>query len=570
MERKIGIYKITNPKNKIYVGQSLNVFDRWETYKRLNCKGQTKLYNSLKKYGFENHKFEILEECPIEFLDDLEHKHKQQIIKEVGWNNTLFLMLMDGKGGKKNPSTKTKMNISSTKIHIPIKAYTITGNYIGEYNSASEIKKIFFPEKNINTGEILNVCRRKKQSTVKGYIFQFSNDNKIEDVLNSLKNNVRIKQKTITQYDLNDNFIKEFQNSYQIEKYYKEHNVRMNSTDIRACCNGKQKTAFGYKWKYNNSLLDNHIEDNIDDIKERTEEYNLVKEEFLQEKILKQNVKNKIYSFIKEYYNNKLELNYNKEIDIFVPEFNFGINVYDLKKISHENSKILKKLYTKYQKQNIKLIQIYSDEIINKWDIIKSRLKNELNITSNKIYARKCVVKEVNVKEKNQFLNNNHIQGEDKSKIKLGLYYNNELVSVMTFRYPRSGIGKTKNILPNTYELIRFCNKINTNVVGAASKLIKYFIKNYNPTNIFSFADNRWSSPLKNVYLTCGFIQTNVSNHGYFYTKDYTKRLHRSNFTKTKLKQQGYNIENTEYDIMKSIGFYRIYDCGTTRYEITL
>ena len=50
------------------------------------------------------------------------------------------------------------------------------------------------------------------------------------------------------------------------------------------------------------------------------------------------------------------------------------------------------------------------------------------------------------------------------------------------------GNGKTK------YELIRFCNKINTNVIGGASKLFKYFIKNYNPNEIISYADKRWSN----------------------------------------------------------------------------
>ena len=103
------------------------------------------------------------------------------------------------------------------------------------------------------------------------------------------------------------------------------------------------------------------------------------------------------------------------------------------------------------------------------------------------------------------FLNNNHIQGNDKSQIYLGLYYNEELISVMTFGSPRIAMGnKNKNYNKNSYELIRFCNKLNTNVVGGASKLLKYFIKNYKPEHIFSFADLRWSNPNQNLYINIG------------------------------------------------------------------
>lgn len=68
----IGIYKITSPSGKIYIGQAINILKRWKQYGKLNCKNQPKLYNSLKKYGFDVHVFEIIEECPIERLDELE------------------------------------------------------------------------------------------------------------------------------------------------------------------------------------------------------------------------------------------------------------------------------------------------------------------------------------------------------------------------------------------------------------------------------------------------------------------------------------------------------------------
>ena len=69
----IGIYKIINPKGKIYIGQSTNIEKRFKYYKRLQCKGQQKLYNSLSKYGPENHIFEIIEECIICIINEREN-----------------------------------------------------------------------------------------------------------------------------------------------------------------------------------------------------------------------------------------------------------------------------------------------------------------------------------------------------------------------------------------------------------------------------------------------------------------------------------------------------------------
>lgn len=65
---KCGIYKIISPSGKIYIGQSSNIDGRWEQYEKYPSSyiGQTRLYNSIKKYGYENHKLEIVELCSIE------------------------------------------------------------------------------------------------------------------------------------------------------------------------------------------------------------------------------------------------------------------------------------------------------------------------------------------------------------------------------------------------------------------------------------------------------------------------------------------------------------------------
>lgn len=68
----IGIYKITNPKGKVYIGQSININRRFNEYKKMLCSQSKKLFNSLQKYGVENHIFEVIEECNAEQLNNKE------------------------------------------------------------------------------------------------------------------------------------------------------------------------------------------------------------------------------------------------------------------------------------------------------------------------------------------------------------------------------------------------------------------------------------------------------------------------------------------------------------------
>ena len=81
----IGIYKITSPTKKIYIGQSIDVNDRFTKYKRLNCDNQTILIRSFRKYGVDSHKFEILEECLESELNDKE-RYYQDVFECVGKN----------------------------------------------------------------------------------------------------------------------------------------------------------------------------------------------------------------------------------------------------------------------------------------------------------------------------------------------------------------------------------------------------------------------------------------------------------------------------------------------------
>jgi hypothetical protein len=156
-----------------------------------------------------------------------------------------------------------------------------------------------------------------------------------------------------------------------------------------------------------------------------------------------------------------------------------------------------------------KLIHIFEHEWINKQEIIKAKLKALFNVEQKRIYARKCIIKEISASDKNKFLNQYHIQGEDKSKVKLGLFYKDELIAVMTF-------GKSRLNKHYEWELIRYATKYK--VIGGAGRLLKYFEREYKPKSIITYADRRFSQG--NMYNKLGFNLDHVSQPNYVWIKD--------------------------------------------------
>lgn len=253
-----------------------------------------------------------------------------------------------------------------------------------------------------------------------------------------------------------------------------------------------------------------------------------------------------------------------KELDIVIPYKNLAIEfngVYWHNELFVNDDYHLKK-YLNCKTKGFDLIQIFQDEWENKREIVLSLIKNRLGYSDkNSIYARKCEIKIVPNGEHNKFLSCNHIQGKVGSSVKLGLYYNNELVSLMTFGKLRKSLG-SKHV-DGEWELIRFCNKLNHNVIGAASKLFKHFVKNYNPKKILSFSDNRFFNG--EMYKLLGFKYEGYSKPSYFYVINGV-RHHRYNFRKDLLVKEGYEINKTEHQIMLERGIYRVYDCGNKKW----
>ena len=277
-----------------------------------------------------------------------------------------------------------------------------------------------------------------------------------------------------------------------------------------------------------------------------------------------QSIKEKeLFNFIKSVYKDKIIQSYRDrlEIDIYLPKIKLGFEFNGLywhsEKFKDKKYHINKTNY--YKEKGIKIIHIWEDDWSFKKEIIKSQIKNWLGVSKKRIYGRKCEIKEIeNSKIKNEFLNKNHIQGKDKSKIKLGLYYNDDLVSIMTF----SKFAGRKKLPNDEWNLNRFCNKLNTNVIGGFSKLLKYFLRNYDPIRITSYADKDWSDG--KIYKDTGFNLISDNKPDYKYILN-NKRVHKSRFRKSNLNT---NLSESQY--MKKSHIEKIWDCGKLKFEFNL
>ena len=256
-----------------------------------------------------------------------------------------------------------------------------------------------------------------------------------------------------------------------------------------------------------------------------------------------------------------------RELDIYIPTYNIAIECNGIYSHSskYRDSKYHYNKYSDCLEKGIQLVTLWEDQIKNKPDIVESLLLSKLGIFNERIGARKCVIKEVDYKMCNDFLNENHIQGACQSKIRLGLYYKDKLVSVMTFGNP---IGCSGNKNNKAHILKRFCSLKHLQIIGGANKLLSYYINTYHPDIIESFACNDISNG--NVYEKLGFTKLQ-HNSSYWYIKN-MRRYHRSTFTKASIVRMGYKdkVDSswTEREVMKELGYYRIYDCGQTKYSL--
>ena len=256
-----------------------------------------------------------------------------------------------------------------------------------------------------------------------------------------------------------------------------------------------------------------------------------------------------------------------EEIDIYIPSKKLGIEYNGLFWHSEYNEHISKNSHLikteRCEKQGIHLIQIFGDEYSEKREIILSKINHLLGIDYDKlkkIQARKCEIKHINWDVASNFENKFHIQGSAVATVYLGAFYDEELVAVMTF------VKEKKNI----YCLNRFASNYNYICQGVASKMFKYFLKEYNPIEVKSFADRRYSKIDNNMYNKIGFKfdKTIRPDYRYIYkNKPSLGRFHKFNFRKQVLhKKYGLPLSMTENEMTKQLGYGKIYDCGLIKY----
>lgn len=270
-----------------------------------------------------------------------------------------------------------------------------------------------------------------------------------------------------------------------------------------------------------------------------------------------------------EYETNKFILN-GQQVDIWIPSMNFAI---ECNGVYHHSLKFKTPSYhiNKFKTARdlgIRLLTIWWDQYINHPDIVKSMILTKLGYNNQTIYARKCEVREVSSEDCGDFLEENHIQGNTPTKVRLGLYNNNELVSIMTF-VKFAGCQGNKQVVDGTWNLNRFCNKRMYRVIGGAGKLLKHFIRTYQPTSIISHSHNDISDG--HLYKTLGFETDGKINTSYYYIKG-NKRWHRSTFTKAGIVRRGWkdNVDSswTEREVMEEHKYLCIYDSGTVKWTL--
>lgn len=254
-----------------------------------------------------------------------------------------------------------------------------------------------------------------------------------------------------------------------------------------------------------------------------------------------------------------------KELDIYLPEYNVGIEVNGLYWHGESHGGKSKDYHLnkteKCESLGIRLIHVTDQEWFTNADKIKSLLRSALGIAIESIPARKCSITHIDDSSLRSFLQKHHLQNYVTSSINYGLYYAGVLVSVMSFS--KSRFDKNAQ-----YELLRYCTLPGYRIIGGAAKLFSHFTRNHSPLSVVTYSDRSKFSG--EVYEKLGFIKTHNSPPGYMYyeLRRINKVYSREKFQKHKLKNllPKYDINLSEWENMKANGYDRYWNCGNGVY----
>lgn len=255
-----------------------------------------------------------------------------------------------------------------------------------------------------------------------------------------------------------------------------------------------------------------------------------------------------------------------KEIDIYIPGKGVGIEYDGLqwhtKRFGKDRNYHIGKT-RKCAEKGVMLYHIFEDEY--KWhkDLVVDKLKTVLGVNGDKekVSARKSAVREISDDRAKDFLGINHMQGYVVASLHMGAFVGERLYAVMSFK--RTGAE-------GVWELSRFATDINFVCRGFAGKLFSAFLRIYEPEEVKSFADIRWTpNPGANLYTKLGFelAETEAPNYSYYNHNCGVRRFHKFGFRKRILKKKyGLDGSLTEREMTEELGFDRVYDCGLYKF----
>ena len=293
--------------------------------------------------------------------------------------------------------------------------------------------------------------------------------------------------------------------------------------------------------------------------------------------IAENEIKEYIASLIDDIPEKTSDILFGKEIDIYYKKYNIGIeyngSVYhaskgslyeDKEKTYHQDKFLTAKM------QGVHLLSIFDVDWKYNQDKIKSYLRS-LFIPQTKIMARKCVIKRVDSIITNEFMDKYHLQGKTQyNHINYGLYYNDELMAIMSFDWVAY-----KSHVDGRYELHRYCVKDGYTIVGGANKLLKAFERDYHPNYLVSYSDNDYF--LGGIYESLGFrCVSQTSPRYYWYLNGEAIGREKTKLKKLKKDKKiaplvdeaiAVNAPNKEDYVMLKLKACKVYRSGRTKWE---
>lgn len=272
-----------------------------------------------------------------------------------------------------------------------------------------------------------------------------------------------------------------------------------------------------------------------------------------------------------------------KEIDLYDPVARVGLEFHGIWAHSdrrHKGAWAHKKKADMAEKAGIQLIQLYESEWVQRKECVMDKLDAIFHRNMLRIPARKLKVKILLTEKEHEmacrFMDENHIQGHSSFQWGVALMDSEGPVAVCTFRY---GTGYAAGgHVENTgryWELNRYATRLHTAVQGGLSRCIsKFWGEHPDVSEVFSFADRRWTCTTRSAYASSGFVEVDMQEPNYQYTNlDPKAPLRNKQFMRKsnirKRSPEVYSDSKTELEMAHELGFYRIYDAGKIKYKMS-